>query len=200
MIIHDVLQNSEEWHRLRCGVFTASVFSKIVTPTGKYSAQAEDIEDGIVAEIITGTPSDDFGGTKWVERGKELEGDAVKLYEMLKDCEVKHMGFVTNDDGNIGCSPDGCVGDDGLIEIKCPKPKTHVKYCITGVIEDVYKPQIQGQMLVTGRKYVDIISYHPEMKPAIIRVERDEEYIEKLSNALNQCIENVNKKLEIMRN
>jgi len=196
MKIYDVEQNSDEWYALRCGVLTSSSFDKILTPGGKLSTQAGMIENRIVAERLTGDPIIDFKGTQWTERGHELEPDAVSFYEFKTGSETHKVGFVLSDDGTIGCSPDRFVGEDGILEIKCPAPHTHVEMVLTGKIGEEYKPQIQGQLLITGRSWVDIVSYHPKIKPSIIRVERDAEYIDKLANAIEGFNHNVRRKLD----
>jgi len=184
MRLHNVEQGSGDWMMIRCGIPTASEFHKILTPTGKLSAQSEDYGNRLIAERITGKPEEDFGGSKWTDRGKELEPFAVKFYEVQNDVETVAVGFCTNDEGTIGASPDRLVGEDGLLEIKCPAPHTHVEYMTKQEVDKGYWPQIQGQLYVTGRKWVDWMSYHPEMPPVVIRVERDEEYIKKLADCL----------------
>lgn len=184
MIIHDLDQGSPEWFAVRLGIPTASCFDKLITPTGKESTQREAYENQLVAEILTGKPVNDFEGNEWTQRGNELESDAAAFYALQRDIEPVKVGFITNDAGVFGCSPDRLIGDDGLLEIKCPAPHTHVKYMLDRSIDRKYYPQLQGQLLVTGRKWVDIISYHPEMQPVIIRVERDETFLSDLFRLL----------------
>lgn len=200
MICHDFEQNSPEWYAARIGVLTASCFDKILTAkTGKISAQAGELENRIVAELLTGEPCEGFNGNGHTERGKELEPEAVKFYEFKNDCETKTVGFVTNDEKTLGCSPDRLVGDEGLLEIKCPAAHTHVSSYFSGNLADDHKPQLQGQLLITGRKWVDILSYHPTIPPSIIRVERDEDYIKKLSDALALVLTNIQTKLKSIK-
>jgi hypothetical protein len=85
----------------------------------------------------------------------------------------------------MGASPDRLIGEDGLLEIKCPAPHTHVKTLLDQNLDRDHYPQIQGQLLVTGKKWVDIISYHPEMPSLILRVERDEAYLSTMRKLLN---------------
>jgi len=185
MKIHNnIIQGNPEWFEIRAGKATASCFSRILTPTGLMSTQSSAYAELILAELITGGPVESWEGNRWSERGKELEPNAVHFYEMITEIETEKVGFVTN--YGVGCSPDRFIGSDGLLEIKCPAPSTHVKYLLNNKIDSQYIPQVQGQLYVTGRKWCDWMSYHPEMPPVIIRVERDEEYITKLSAALNQ--------------
>ena len=92
---------------------------------------------------------------------------------------------MTTDDGRYGCSPDRLIAEDGLLELKCPAPHTHVRYLIEGCMDDEKRPQVQMQMLVTGRAWVDLVSYHPELPIVITRVERDVEYIALLAKVLD---------------
>lgn len=196
MQLHEVEQGTPEWHQVRLGIPTASCFDKIITPTGKPSTQAAAYENKVIAEILTGKSADTFEGNVWTERGKELEPDAVDFYEMQTGLDTRIIGFVTNDENTFGCSPDRLVGENGLLEIKCPAPHTHVQYLIDKEIDKGYYPQVQGQLFVTGREWCDWLSYHPEMPPVIIRVERDVEFIETLEKLLEKFIKNVSAKLK----
>lgn len=184
MQVHNVEQGSPEWFAVRLGIPTASEFSKIITATGKASAQANDYMLTLVAERMLGHEVEKWQGNMWTERGKELEQEAADYYELTTGTELQKVGFVTNDAGTAGCSPDRLVGDDGLLEVKCPAAHTHLKYMMDKKLDTAYMPQLQGQLFVTGRQWVDIISYYPELKPVIIRVARNEEYISTLQKLL----------------
>ena len=183
MIILDIDQRSPDWFSARCGIPTASAFDRILTPTGKASTQAEAYAHTLLAERITGC-SQGWGGNGWTERGTELEDQAREYYSFVTGREVQQVGFCLTDDRLCGCSPDGLVGEDGLLEIKCPAPHTHVKYLLSGGMVSDYLPQTQGQLYVTGRQWVDFLSYCPGMEPLLVRVERDQAYIDKLAAAL----------------
>lgn len=176
MIIIDCVQGSEEWKQARLTVATASEFKKIITPTGKVSTQADAYANQLLAELMVGKPIESFE-SPWMARGKEQEEAAALAYEVIYDVKAEKAGFCKSDDGRIGCSVDRLIGDDGLLEIKVPAPHTHVQYLLDATVDRDYYPQIQGQLLVTGRKWVDWMSYHPEMPPVVIRVYRDEAYI-----------------------
>jgi hypothetical protein len=153
MIIHDCVQGSERWHRLRLGIPTASCFSKIVTPGGKLSKQSDAYLRRLLAEWLYGAPLEDPESTyrsEWMQRGHDLEESAVHAYEFQTGHTAEKVGFVTDDDGKLGCSPDRLIGETGLLEIKVPAPPTHVGYMLTGSIEQEYTPQLQGQLLLTG--------------------------------------------------
>lgn len=185
MILHDVIQGTTEWLAVRAGIPTASAFDRIVTPKGKPSAQAEKYMHMLLAERIMGHPVLQVQ-TSWMGRGKELEGEAVLYYEGVRELDTTVIGFVTNDERTIGASPDRFVGEDGLLELKVPAEHTHVGYLLTRAVDAEYYPQAQGQLWVTGREWLDIMSYHPEMPPAIIRVERDDGYIATLNEAVTR--------------
>jgi hypothetical protein len=200
MINHEITQGSPEWFQLRIGVVTASTFSKILTPkTGELSKQAVAIENEIVAEILTGESDEPYFANYATQRGTQLEPEARRMYEMLTGTEVKRSGFVTNDAGTIGGSADGLVGDDGGLEIKCLYGKNHVAMLFEKEIDLEHKPQVQGLLLVTGRKWWDTMAYHPKMPPSIIRTERDVVYIAKLEAALNQVVANIQAKVAAIR-
>lgn len=189
MIIHPCVQGTEEWRRLRLGRPTASEFHRIVTPTGKPSSQASDYCNDLLGELMLGRPLD--GPTMpWMERGQLLEEEARRYYEFQQEAEVELVGFCTTDDLTIGCSPDGLVGEDGLVEIKCPAPGGVVEALLssTKTIDKKYWPQVQGQLFVTGRRFVDLIAYHPELPAAIVRVERDEAFQKILAEQLKAFV------------
>ena len=183
MICYDVRQGSSEWLQLRAGIPTASCFDQILTPKGKPSTQAERYLHTLLAERIMKRPVTEFVST-WMDRGSQLEAEAVAYYEGLRELDTTKIGFITNDAGTIGASPDRFVGEDGLLEIKVPKEHTHMGYLLTRAVDAAYYPQVQGQLWVSGRKWGEILSYHPELPPALVHVERDEGYIALLAAAV----------------
>lgn len=186
MIIHDVEQGSEDWFKVRRGIPTASSFDKIITAGGQKSKSSVDYMDKLIAEFMTKETVSDFKGNAHTERGKELEPEAIQSYEMVMVAEVKRVGFVTNDAATFGCSPDGLLDGGGGLEIKCPASHNHVYYMRTDKLADEYKVQTQGNMFVTGRSWWHTMSYHPKMKPLIIRTERDTPFLMKMSSYLNE--------------
>jgi hypothetical protein len=172
-VYHYIPQRSEEWDRLHIGVITASNAEKVVTPKAASPQKAtwQAHAQKLIAERILKRQVDfAIANSKWMERGEQLEEEAFADYEILENVETKPIGFVASDDGFFGCSPDRLVGDDGLLELKCPAPQTQVKYLLSREVEDDYRPQLQFQLWVTQRKWVDIYSYHPELPRCIIRV------------------------------
>ena len=181
---YQIDQRSREWFAAKLGVPSASNAHKLVTPKGKLSTQAEGYMHTLLAELMLGHPIE-TPETAWMVRGTELEESAMRAYEFQSGNETEDGGWVTTDDGRYGCSPDRLIGNDGVLELKCPAPHTHVRYLIEGCMDDEKRPQVQMQMLVTGRAWVDLVSYHPELPIVITRVERDEEYIVLLANVLD---------------
>ena len=181
-------QGSQEWLESRLGRPTASNFGKLLTPTGKASSSADSYINELIAQKITGELPE-FYTNAAMERGNELEPAAKALYELTNDIEVVEVGLCLHDTLECGASPDGLVGDDGGIEIKCPLPHTHVAYLRDGKIPSKYIPQVQGCLWITGREWWDFMSYHPAMEDLIVRVYRDEAYIKKLADAVTSAVE-----------
>ena len=180
MQILEAEQGTEEWLAARLGRPSASQFHKLIKSNGKPSASADDYIKAMIIERISGMSAPVFV-TDWMTRGNELEPDARNLYTLITDNEVQEVGFILDNSGEFGCSPDGLIGEDGGIEIKCPAPSNHDKWSEKGVCPTKHYAQVQGCMWITERDWWDFMSYHPEMKPFIVRVERDEEFIDKLA-------------------
>lgn len=199
MKILNLVQGSEEWLKARIGVATASNFSKIITPArGDVSKTIDSYALELAVESVTQVREEGFKSAA-MERGNELEPMARTFYERKKLKKVQQVGFMVSDCGNYGYSPDGLMGEDGLIEIKCPLATTHAKYLMDNKLPDDYKPQVQGGLFVSGRKWCDFISYHPnfgDKSLMIVRVERDKEYIAKLEAGIGLL---VNKKEEFLK-
>lgn len=183
MIELDLQQGSEAWFNARLGIPTGSRFKDILTGTGKASTSADKYMNELLAEMVAGKALDSFK-SDWMERGNELEAEAADSYSFLKDVDLQEVGFVLHKDKIAGASPDRIIGDDGLLEIKCPAPHTHIEYLLKNKMDTAYIPQVQGQLWITGRKWCDWFSYHPDMPSVCVRVERDEAYIKKLEDAI----------------
>ena len=193
MIVYPhVIQGSEEWLKMRRGRPTASQFSRIVTAkTGELSKSADPYISELIAETFC-PEWVDFAGSKYTDRGTEMEPEARAAFEAHTGLEVHQVGFCTRPDGVVGCSPDGLIkGPDGVwiagCEYKCPAPKTHVGYFRDGILPDDYKQQVHGGLAVTGLDEWHFFSYFPGLQPFHIVVRRDS-YTEKLSAALDQFL------------
>ena len=191
MKIHNVQQNSPEWHRLRSGIPTASEFHNIVTPSkGELSASADGYICSLLAEYMVGHP---ITGpeTDAMAYGSQMEEPAAKMFCFQNEVEVETCGFYTTDDCMIGASPDRrIVGQNKGVEIKSPLVHgIHVQYLIAKGIEAKYKPQVQGQLYVCEFDSIYAVSFHPELPIAVREVGRDETYIGKMKAALEAFVE-----------
>ena len=182
---HNIEQGGEEWHALRRGIITASAISRLLTGTGKPAnndtSRAQLLQ--LLAERITGESEPSFYGDD-MARGHLLEPLARDIYAEHR-APVTECGFVTCDfDGTvIGYSPDGLVGDDGLIEIKSPRQKNHLRSLLSDEVPAEYVPQVQAGLAVTGRAWCDYISYAPGLPQFIHRCTRDEPAIARIIDA-----------------
>jgi predicted phage-related endonuclease len=187
MRIIECEQGSPEWLQARLGIPSASSYAKLVTTTGKASAQATAYINQLVAERITGEPTF-FQVTDPMQRGMDLEPQARTAYEMETGNLVSQVGFLMHDTLQAGASPDGMVGENGGLEIKCPSAHTHVEYLRDGDLPIKYFQQVQGCLWISGRDWWDFMSYHPKMEPLIVRVFRDEEFIRALECAVIDAV------------
>jgi hypothetical protein len=197
MQIIDCEQGTESWAVARRGIPSASNFDKIITTKGEPSKQALKYMYKLAIERISGQSEDTFQSMA-MSRGVAMESEARSLYEFLTGQSVTQTGFIFDERG-WGCSPDGLVDDEGLIEIKCPLASTHVEYLLDGKLPTEYFQQCQGELFITGRKWLDFISYYPAVRPLLFRVYPDVEFHKKLQielelfvSELNQLIKKIN--------
>ena len=196
MQIFDFEQRSEDWFKIRSGVPSASEFSNIVQSDGSPSKSRTKYLYKLVGEKLGALPEESYTN-KAIENGILREADAREMYS--RDVKpVVQVGFCIHDEG-YGCSPDGLVEEDGLVEIKCPILSTHIEYLIKQKLPTDYVQQVQGQLLVTGRKYNDFISYYPGLKPLVVRCYRDEVFISRLRSELLKFIAELNELTERLR-
>jgi len=178
-------QLSQEWFEARLGKVTASRVSDVLaTRKGQESTVRAKYKLQLATERLTNKKTDTYMNQA-MQDGIEREPMAREIYEKLKDVTVEEVGFVQHPAiERAGASPDGLVGDDGIIEIKCPIETTHTTNLLERKLPSKYKPQVQFQLSATGRKWCDFISYNPNFEPRlqlmVVRVERDDEYIEML--------------------
>ena len=199
-IFHDVAQYSEEYDCLKIGIPTSSNFHKIITPQGKPSKQWREYACVLIAERLL-QQRIEFFNSPAMERGLIVEAEAADWYEFDHDVTVQKVGFITDDSHTMGCSPDRLVGDDGLLEIKAPLPHTQVGYWISGEVDERFRPQLQGQLYISQRSWVDIVCWHDVLPKLVMRVEPDEKFIQALDRELqifNFFIESVMEKIRAM--
>lgn len=193
MQIVNVEQRSPEWYAARLGVPTSSNFDKIITTKGVQSKQRQKYLYKLAGEKVSGLPEDNYQNGH-MQRGVELEDEARKLYQVITEETVIEVGFCVSDtEYKYGTSPDGLVGDEGLIEIKCPSIAVHVEYLLKKCLPSEYFQQVQGQLLVTGRKWCDFISYYPGLQPLIVKVLPDSQFIKLLKIELELFCEELEK-------
>jgi len=197
-----VEQGSPEWFAQRLGRITASNFGALMTlPRSKKDREAGLISETArtylvkkVSEVLTGM-SKEFT-TQSMEWGSETEDEARKIYELENMVEVKQIGFaILESNPIVGGSPDGLVGDDGIIEIKCPDSNTFTGYLLGDSIVKGYMAQIQGNLWILDRSWCDFIVYDPrvireDLRIHIMRVDRDDEYISKIAQAVDRALIN----------
>jgi len=180
MKIINVEQMSPEWFAIKLGTPSASNFSDIITTKGEPSKSAKKYMYRLAGEFVSQTYEESYQNAAML-RGIELEVEARQLYAIINEVEVEQVGFCLEEKPyRAGASPDGMVGKDGIIEIKCPSAAVHVEYLLNGKMPSTYYQQVQGQLLVTGRKWCDFVSYYPGIKPFILRVLPDPEFQVKL--------------------
>lgn len=181
----EIVQGSPEWFEIRCGRVTASRVADIVakTKTG-YSASRANYMAQLIAERLTGTVAESFTNAA-MQHGTDTEPQARMAYEFYQDVTVVETGFALHRTiGMTGASPDGLVGDDGLVEIKCPNTATHIDTLLGATVPGKYVTQIMWQLACTGRSWCDFVSFDPRlpesMRMFVQRVHRDDARIAEL--------------------
>jgi len=189
---YDIAQNSPEWAKARLGKFTASTAAKLLMAPSTQGYT--DLIHTVTFERIAGQVPEGYSN-EWMVRGKELEPLALQAYEIETFQKVVPVGIVIKSDW-IACSPDGLIGEEGLIEVKCPKFSTHLDYFFSRKPPKDYFAQMQFQMMVTGRLWCDFFSFHPSLPPCRITVQRDNEFISEISAKLLEAIELVKQRIQ----
>jgi len=187
-IIHPVQQGSEEWLKLRLGVPSASQAHRIITPGGKRSTQADGYMYELIAERLLHAPMGrDLSQNQFVQAGIVNEPLAASQFEVLEGVKLELAGWVTTDDGRMGCSPDRIIAGNRreAVEIKCPQPPNMMRYLLDGPGDD-YRAQVQMQMLVGDFEVVHFYAYHERMPAAHIVVKRDATYQRSLGQYLRE--------------
>ncbi len=186
----DIEQRSDQWRQEKLGKFSGSDFHIML---GDSQAKKDYLWEKFAEIKYQDSDREDYKSL-YMERGTILEPEARRMYNVINDVVVKEVGLVEDDgefDGYAVCSPDGLVGEDGIIEIKCLVAKYHEQYTNPlskkyEYIKPEYKTQVQYNLFITDRKWCDFVYYHPRSGCHIIRIERDEEYINKIKDALRE--------------
>jgi len=187
MKIHTMEQGTDEWFEVRKGKMTASHAQAI----GSCGKGLETYCWQVVAESFS-SGEKEYYTNKDMERGNELEAQAISMYELEKGVTTKAIGFVELNE-NVGASPDRTVEEEGLAEVKCPNDINFFKALIEKKIESKYEWQMQMQMLVTGRKWCDFVAYNPNFENSlfIMRVYLDPVKQEKLKEGISLGTEKI---------
>lgn len=191
-----LIQGSPEWHAARVGKVTASRVADVIakTQTG-VSASRKNYAAELVAERLTGKPAESYTNAA-MQWGIDMEPQARVAYEFLHDAQVVQVGLVDHPTIPMSAaSPDGLVGDAGLVEIKCPSTATHIETLLNKAVADKYIVQMQWQMACTGRAWCDYVSYDPrmpeDMQLFVQRVTRDNVRIAELESEVRVFLEEV---------
>jgi putative phage-type endonuclease len=198
--VDEIVQGSPEWLAIRVGKVTASRVADVVARTKSgYGASRANYMAELIAERLTGAPAEKFisAPMAW---GTEKEPEARALYEFLTDAEVNQVGFVPHPTiSDSGASPDGLVGDDGLVEIKCQNTATHIDTLLGQSIPAKYETQMQWQMACTGRQWCDFVSYDPRMPDSmrlfVCRETRNDAMIAELSEEVGKFLAELDAKV-----
>jgi predicted phage-related endonuclease len=211
-LLTKIEQGSSEWFAARCHCVTASNTSKALSRltrksgnknVGEPSATCDRYRIQVITETLTDIPVENYVSPA-MDTGRELEPVAVAEYEFQTGLETDKTGFWVHPTiDRFGASPDRLVGQDGLLEVKCPLPTTHIEYLIAGIMPEEYVDQVQSELACTGRQWADFVSFCPVMPPDLklfrIRVPRDEERIRQIEEGVVTFLEEVVAAIEQLR-
>lgn len=199
-----MIQGTEEWKLARVGSLGASVFHDIIakTKTG-FSTSRENRKAVLVLERVTGRPADTYQSPAMLQ-GTEREPGGRNAYAFLKNVDVEEVGLIRHPTiAHTHVSPDGLVGADGMIEIKCMQPAGHLAVLQTGSIDARYLTQMAWAMACSGRKWVDFVAYSPDfpepMQIVVKRIHRDDKLIAELEDAARVFLAEVDASLALLR-
>ena len=196
-------QRSEEWFRARLGKVTASKLSDVMATTKSgESAYRRTYRHQLVTERLTGKQTEIYINQA-MQHGMDTEDEARDFY-VFKYADVEEVGFIDHPTIDMaGASPDGLVGTDGLIEIKCRQPQNHTETLISHQIPSRYKLQMYWQMACTGRKWCDYVSYCPSfpenLKMVVIRLHWDDEQIKLLEESVTKFLTEVKDTVDFIK-
>lgn len=193
-IYDDIDQGTAQWHQLRAGVPTASMFHAILAKGEGKTRRSYLCR--LAAEIITGEPTETFT-SQAMERGKRMEDDARNMYAFTTNYELRRVGFVRN--GTKGCSPDSLIGNDGALEIKTQRGDLLIETILKDKFPSEHKAQCQGCLWVAEREWVDISVYWPNMPQFVKRAYRDESYIRELAAEVDRFNAELHETVERIR-
>jgi len=204
VIPHKFKQYSDKYWKTKNGKPSSSKFNCLVTGTGKPSTSLPKYALELATEMYLGERIDDgFSGNKYMDRGTKLEPLARSEYEMLRQVKVQEIGLITDDLMRYCTSTDGIIGDDGVVEIKNLISTTFMEALIyykkNKKTEPKYIPQLQGELFISERKWVDLVLYNPAFEPIIHRHYPNLEYHATLKKQLMSCIAERNNILKLAK-
>lgn len=179
-------QGSPEWYACRLGIPTASEADVVIAQRGPRGGEPKGRRTymlKLIGELMTGKPKIDFQNGH-MDRGKEMEDEARRWYEMVSGHETHKVGFLRR--GDAGCSPDSLIGSDGLLEIKTKLPHLQLECLLDGVLPSEHRAQVQWQLWIAEREWCDFVSYWPGLPGFGVRVSRDEPYIKQMAAYVDQ--------------
>ncbi|MBB4077214.1 exodeoxyribonuclease (lambda-induced) [Bartonella fuyuanensis] len=198
-------QRTAQWFQARLGKVTASNVYNVInktakgTPTGKY----EEYKIKLITERLIGeiSPHYETENMRW---GIEHEENALREYSFIYDVEITKCGFIQHPTIKMaGASPDGLIGDDGLVEVKCPRSTTHIRFCIDNEIRPEYHTQMQFQMACTGRQWCDFVSYDPRfagtsshLRIKIKRLYRNDKEIQQINQEVESFLTEIEREIQ----
>jgi len=197
-------QRTPEWYAARLGRVTASRVADVTAKTRSgYGASRANYMAELIVERLTGLPTERYQNESMIW-GTNTEPLARAAYEVRQGALVDEVGFVPHPTiAAAGCSPDGLIGPDGMLEVKCPNTATHIEYFLDPASPSKYWSQMQWQMACTGRKWVDFVSFDPrmpdDMQYAVRRVNRDEETIAELEAEVVKFLNEMDEKIAALK-
>jgi putative phage-type endonuclease len=200
----EIVQGTDEWLALRLGKVTASRVADVIAKTQKgYAATRANYAAQLITERLTGQPTETFTNAA-MQWGTDMEPEARAAYEYYRAEDVNQVAFVTHPNiPETGASPDGLVGLDGLVEIKCPNSATHIETLTGKTAPAKYIAQMQWQMACTGRQWCDFVSYDPRLPESMrffcVRVLRDDDMIAELEAEVVKFLGEVRAKVDQLK-
>lgn len=197
-------QRTAEWFAARLGKATASKISDIVAKTKSgYSSSRANYAAQLVCERLTGVPTETFSSAA-MQWGTDTEAEARDAYRQHNLVDVVECGFIDHPTiAMTGASPDGLIGADGLLEIKCPQTNTHIQTLLGKAVPSKYLHQVMWQMACTGRQWCDFVTFDPrlpeQMQMLVIRVHRDDAMIAELEAEVSRFLTEVEETVAQLR-
>lgn len=204
MIVHDVAQRSPEWFALRAGKLTGSCAKDMLAKIKSGEAAARrDLRFKLVAERLSNQSQEDGYVNAAMQWGIDHEADAVAAYEALAGCFVDPIGFCEHSALLTGTSPDGFVGEDGILSVKCPKTATHLRYIRDGGEPSEHAAQNTHELWLTGRRWVDFVSFDPRLPEGLrlfrVRVRRAAVELDQYGREVAQFLADVDREVLALR-